>query len=332
MVNPRFAPKTFANAMLFLLALMAPLVPFAGIAEEMQAPASGNTAPGADAASSQLSAEDQAGLAALQATLKSAIAARDARAVAKTQNQIGALWFRAGKAQNALAAYNRAAAAANLVKDAEQGVAALNGLGNVAVKSGQAQEAMQAFQQALEIATAQGITGGKADALNGLAILYAGQNQPGKALDYANQALAIRREMGDHAGEAAILAEIARGYNAAGNTGKALEYARQAHDAFQAAGDRKGEASVLIGIGDIYSGLSDKKAMDYYAQAAGHCPPIELPTNSGDGAEQDGLGRNYARRESEGTRNLQRSPPDLSTPAHGEREWTDDEQHWPRLV
>lgn len=158
---------------------MATLFPVARVAEAMQAHAPRDTAPAADAANSQLSPEEQARLAQLQADLKSAIAARDARAVAKTQNQMGELWLGAGNAQNALAAYNRAAAAANLVKDAEQGVAALNGLGNVAIKSGQAQEAMQAFQQALAIASMQGITGGKADALNGLAILSASQRQAG---------------------------------------------------------------------------------------------------------------------------------------------------------
>ncbi|HMG86852.1 MAG TPA: CHAT domain-containing protein [Terracidiphilus sp.] len=264
MVSPCFPQKHFANAMLFSLVLIAELVPAAGIAQGIQAPASGDTS---QVASSQLSPEDQTRLAQLQADLKSAIAARDARAVAKVQNQMGALWFSAGDMQNALAAYNRAAAAANLVKDAEQGVAALNGLGNVAVKSGQAQEAMQAFQEALGIATAQGITGGKADALNGLAILNASQRQAGSALDYANQALAIRREMGDHAGEAVILAEIATGYNAAGDQTNALKYAQQADDAFKAAGDRKGEANALLGIGDIYASLRDKRALDYYAQA-----------------------------------------------------------------
>ncbi len=198
---------------------MAAFVPFAGIAEGLQAQASRDTAPGADDASSQLSAEDQVRLAAAAGRHLSLQSQRGMPGPWQRHRiRLERLWFRAGNAQNALAAYNRAAAAANLVKDAEQGVTALNGLGNVAVKSGQAQEAMQAFQQALEIATAQGVNGGKADALNGLAVLYASQNQPGKALDYANQALAIRREMGDHAGEAAILAEIATGYNAAGNT------------------------------------------------------------------------------------------------------------------
>ena len=266
MESPRFPPNRFAHAKLLTLALMATLFPVARVAEAMQAHAPRDTAPAADAANSQLSPEEQARLAQLQADLKSAIAARDARAVAKTQNQMGELWLGAGNAQNALAAYNRAAAAANLVKDAEQGVAALNGLGNVAIKSGQAQEAMQAFQQALAIASMQGITGGKADALNGLAILSASQRQAGSALDYANQALAIRREMGDHAGEAAILAEIATGYNVAGDKTTALKYAQQAHDAFQAAGDRKGEANALLGIGDIYASLRDKRTLDYYAQ------------------------------------------------------------------
>ena len=231
----------------------------------------------AGASNAQLPADTQAQLTQLQSTLQSAIAARDAHTAAKTLNQIGELWLRAGNKQNALEAFNRALEAAKLAKDAEQGVAALNSLGTLARMNGQTQEALQAYQRALEVATAQGVTGGKADALFGFALLASGQKQPAQALDYANQALAIRRSMGDHAGEAAILAEIARRYSAVGEKQKALDYAQQAHDAYQAAGDHRGETMALIGIGDIYASLRDRKAMDEYAQALAIARQLNFP-------------------------------------------------------
>jgi CHAT domain-containing protein len=248
-------------ASLLLLILVATLL------QSKHAPAQAAPTQNAPGGGAQIPAQAQAQLTQLQATLQSAIAARDAHTAAKTSNQIGELWMRVGNQQNAQEAYNHALAAAKLAKDAEQGVAALNGLGTIARNQGQTQQALDAYQRALEVATAQGVTGGRADALNGLALLYASQKQPQKALEYANQALAIRRSIGDHDGEATILGEIATGYSVAGDKQKALEYARQAHDAFQAAGDHRGEALALIGIGDIYASLRDKQATDDYTQA-----------------------------------------------------------------
>jgi len=244
---------------------------------------------GAASGNAQLPAEAQSQLAQLESTLQSAIAARDAHTAAKTQNQIGNLWMRAGNPQNAQQSFNRALQAAKLASDAEQGVAALNGLGTIARTSGQAQEALQDYQRALEVATAQGVTAGKADALFGLALLANSQKQPAQALDYANQSLAIRRAMGDHAGEAAILAEIATGYNAAGEKQNALAYAQQAHDAFQAAGDHRGEAAALLGMGDIYASLRDKKALDYYSQALAIARPLNFPRIQAWALDKSGL-------------------------------------------
>ena len=215
MVSPRFHPSRCGSAI--PLAMMAALLPMQLASQATQTLPLSGSASGTLVAGSQLTRDEQSRLDQLQAALSSAVTARDARAKAKLQNQIGELWFRAGNAGNSLDAYNHALAAAKQAQDAEQRVMALNGLGNLARESGQVQEALQIYQRALDVATTQGVTAGKADALNGLALLSAAQKQPAKALDYANQALEIRRSLGDHAGEALILAEIATGYNAAGD-------------------------------------------------------------------------------------------------------------------
>lgn len=290
MVSPRFHPRRCGSAM--PLALMAALLPMQLASQIPQALPPGGSASGTQVAGSQLSRDEQSRLDQLQAALNSAITARDARAVAKLQNQIGELWFRAGNAGNSLEAYNRALAAARQSQDAEQGVAALNGLGGLARNAGQLQQAVQAYQRAVDVATAQNVTAGKADALNGLALLSAAQKQPGQALEYANQALEIRRSLGDHAGEAQILAEIATGYGAAGDQTNALKYAQQAHDAFLQAGDHRGEAMSLLGIGDIYASLRDKKAMDYYARALTIARQSNFPRILAMALNKTGIGEN----------------------------------------
>ncbi len=295
MVSPRFHPRRCGSAM--PLALMAALLPMQLASQTTQTLSPGRSASGTQVAGSQLSRDEQSRLDQLHSALNSAITARDARAVAKLQNQIGELWFRADNAGSALEAYNRALEAAKQAQDAEQGVTALNGLGNLARNAGQFPQALQAYQRALEVATAQNVTAGKADALNGLALLSAAQKQPGKALEYASQALDIRRSLGDHAGEAQILAEIATGYNAAGDQTNALKYAEQARDAFHAAGDGRGEAMALIGMGDIYGSLRNKKAMDYYAHALAiarqsNFPRILATALNKLGAGENALGEN----------------------------------------
>jgi CHAT domain-containing protein len=265
MVSPRFPLGSSARAIPLALAV-ASFLPFHLAGQTTPQPQPSAQTPAAQP-SAPLSPEDQARVTHLQASLQSAIAARDAHTAAKILNQLGDLWLHAGNAQNATDAYNRAVNAARLAQDAQQGVAALNGLGNAALAQHQAQDAAQDYQRALDVATAQSVVAGKADALNGLALLSASQNQGQQALNYANQALAIRQSLGDRAGQAAILAEIATGYNNAGDQQRALDYANRALDLYRAAGDHTGEAAALIGIGDIYASLRDKKCMDAWTQA-----------------------------------------------------------------
>ena len=164
--QPRFFLRPSARAIPLALAA-ALLLPFhlgsQTTPQPPQAPAAQPPAP--------LSAEDQARVTQLQASLQSAIAARDAHTAAKILNQLGDLWLRVANPQNATDAYNRAVNAARLAQDAQQGVAALNGLGNAARAQHQPQDAAQDYQRAIDVATAQNVPAGKADALNGLALL-----------------------------------------------------------------------------------------------------------------------------------------------------------------
>jgi CHAT domain-containing protein/Tfp pilus assembly protein PilF len=264
-------PKRFPGAI--SLALAVTLLPSPHL--PAQVPAQGQTASGGQGV--RLSPEGQGRLDQLQASLKSAIAAGDAKTAGKIFNQLGDFWVHVENPQNAQENFTHALAAAKMAQDAETGVTALNGLGNLALNSGQTQQAFQNFQQALQVASARGLNDGKAGALNGLALYYKSQKQPKQALEYANQALAVRQAMGDRDGQAIILGEIAQGYGAAGENQKALDYAQQAHDLFQAVGDHRNEALSLIGMGIVYTNLRDRKAMEYFTQALAITHQFKFP-------------------------------------------------------
>jgi len=301
-VSSRFFPRLFNSG--FPLALTAALLlplPLAGQTTPQpsaQAPAAQPTAP--------LSAEDQARVTQLQASLQSAIARATRTPPQKILNQLGDLWLRVGNPQNATDAYNRAANAARLAQDAQQGVAALNGLGNAARAQNQPRDAAQDYQRALDVATAQGVPAGKADALNALALLSETQNQgsrlsttPIRHSPFASPRRPLRT--------GAILVEIATGYNSVGDTQQALDYGNRALDLYRAAGDHTGEATTLIGIGDIYAGLRDKKCIDAWTQALAaarqfHFPLVEAEALNRLGwprmpaAEPEGAGQPLTRR------------------------------------
>ena len=288
MLGPSVLSRPFARA--FPLALAATLLLLFPLAAQTNpSPQPSAQAPAPQPPPTPLSPDDQARVTQLQASLQSAMAARDAHAAAKILNQLGDLWLAGANPQNATDAYTRAVNAARLAQDATQGIAALNGLGNAARVQNHPQDAAQDYQRAIQVATAQNLPAGKADALNGLALLSASQNQKQQALDYANQAIAIRHSLGDRTGEAAILAEISTGYASLGNWQQSLDYAQRALDLYRAAGDHEHEATALVGIGDIYATLRDKKCWDNYSQALAIARQFNLPLVQANALNREGL-------------------------------------------
>jgi tetratricopeptide (TPR) repeat protein len=101
------------------------------------------------AAERQLPPEMQTQLDKLQAGLKAAQAASDARAEAKALNGIGNVYFGISQYQRALDHYTQALTQARTAKDALQEVAALNGIGSCYGNQSQNGKALEMYQQAL---------------------------------------------------------------------------------------------------------------------------------------------------------------------------------------
>ncbi len=226
------------------------------------------TAQDAPGAKAPLPAAVQAELESLEGALKAAKAAGDAKAEAKTLNQIGAFRNRTSDFQEALDSYNQALTLARTAKDAPLEAAALNGIGDSYREQGQNQKALDSYRQALDRATASVNEEGQATSLNGLGwVSYlSGQNK--QALEFHSRALEMARKVGDRGLEATVLRRTGAVYFALGEKKKALDYYSQALPIQRAANDSAGEARTLMSIGSVYDDLGEKqKALDYYNQA-----------------------------------------------------------------
>ena len=138
-------------AVLLLVLAGSSLLPHRLIAQTIAAPAQGGAV-----SNVQLPADVLAQLDKLRNDLKAAQAAGDAKAEAKTLNQIGELYFRTSDYPKALESYNQALVPARSSKDAYQEAAALNGIAHCYRSQGQNQKAMDIFRQALGLAAAGG--------------------------------------------------------------------------------------------------------------------------------------------------------------------------------
>ena len=219
----------------------------------------------------------QARLDKLEDALKSAHAAGDQKAEAKTLSQIGALYFQTSDFQKALDDYNQALALARSAHDDIEQAVALIGIARCYRGQSQNQKALEPFQQALDLAKASGDEPAQAAALNGLGDVYAYLGDKQKALEHFNEALPLERKAGDRRREAATLNNIGRVYTYLGEKRKALESFSQALPITKDLHDRGSEAALLSLIGQVYSDLGEKqRALEYFEQAL----PIFIETNA----------------------------------------------------
>lgn len=227
---------------------------------------SGTTAGAGPAAA--LPSEVQAKLDKLQADLKTALAASNAWAEAKTLNGIGDLYFGVSAYPQAQAAYSQALTLARMARNAEQEAAALNGTGDCYRTLSQNDKALEAYQQALEVATASGDVRGQAAALNGIGWVNANLGQFQKSLEFHSRALTLARQAKDRELEATILRRTGIVDSALGEQQKALDLYNQALPVFRQGGDRDNQGATLNNIGSSYLALGElQKALDFYSQA-----------------------------------------------------------------
>ena len=262
MANAPFSSGRFAGGLLLVLAGTLGL-PFSLNGQTTPA-----TTQNSAAAEPQLPAEIQAQLDKLKDALKSAQAAGDTQAEAKTLNQIGELQWRTSSYLKALESYNQALMQARSAKDTREEAGALNGIGNCYRKQSQNTKALDTFQQALDLATASGDLRGQAAALNGLGWVSRSTGQPQKSLEFQNRALPLARTIKNEDLEALILRGIGVVYDDLGELEKAREFYNQGLRIFRQMGDRSGEATTLTNIGGTYEEQGEmQKALDYDNQA-----------------------------------------------------------------
>jgi len=120
----------------------------------------------------QLPVAAQAQLDKLEDALKAAVATGDAKAEAKTLNEIGEAYFNASDFQRAMGSYNQALALARSANDDIRQAGALIGVARCYRGQLQNEKALEPFQQALDLATASGDEPAQAAALNGIGNVY----------------------------------------------------------------------------------------------------------------------------------------------------------------
>jgi len=215
-----------------------------------------------------LPAEVQAKLDKLQANLKAAQAAGDARTEAKTLDAIGDLYLEVSAYPQAMDSYNQALTQARTAKDAPDEASALNGIGDCYRIQAQNDQALETYQHSLDAATSSGDLREQAAALNGIGWTNVNIGQPQKALEFHNRAFSLAQKINDAGLEATILRRMGVAYWALGEPQKALDCFNRALPLFRRVGDGLSEARALNNIGVIYDDLGEKeKARDYYNQA-----------------------------------------------------------------
>ena len=247
------------------------VLPFALTGQTVPAPASAQSLSSAQyglAASAPLPAAVQAQLDKLAGELKAARAAGDAKAEARTLNEIGEAYFYTSEYLAGIENYGLALTAAQAANDSEQQATALNGLANNYLAQGQDRKALGIFQQALDLSAQSGDERGQATALNGIGWVDNDLGKNKEALELHLRALLLARKVGDADLEATVLRRIGNVYIATGENQKALDSQFEALPICVKAGNRRCEGRTLGNIGVIYSLLGEKqKAIEYSNRA-----------------------------------------------------------------
>ena len=213
-------------------------------------------------------AELQVQLQKLLGALKAAHTARDAKAAAIAQSEIGNLYFRAGSYGKAREFYNLALSQARSMKIAAEEAAALNGIGNCYRIENDNQKALDIYHQALDLATASGDLRDQAAALIGIGWVSDNAGDAQNALDFENRALTMAQSAGDSSLEALALRRIGIDYAHLGQMQQALDHFAQALAIGRRSGDRDDEGLSLNDTGLIYANLGqNEKALGDYNQA-----------------------------------------------------------------
>jgi tetratricopeptide (TPR) repeat protein len=144
----------------------------------------------------------------------------------------------------------------------------LNNLGAIYKNLGQYQKAIDFYQQSLAIKKQIGDRDGEATSLNNLGLVYDYLGQYQKAIDFYQQSVAIAKQIGESSIEARSLNNLGAAYDRLGQYQKAIDFYRQALEMQEKIGDRQGEAKSLNNLGIVYTNLRQyQRAINLHQQS-----------------------------------------------------------------
>ena len=177
---------------------------------------------------------------------------------------LGAIYWRQGRYQQAAEHHQQALTLSREIGDQAGEATALGNLGLVYRWQGRYQQDAEHHQQALTLFREIGDQVGEAHALDNLGLVYRRQGYYPQAAEHHQQALTLTREIGDQAGEADALDNLGTVYQRQGYYQQATEHHQQALTLFREIGHRAGEARALGNLGLVY------RRQGRYQQATEH--------------------------------------------------------------
>lgn len=181
---------------------------------------------------------------------------------------LGVIFWRIDRPQEALDKYLRALDVARDNGDRTIEVRALNNIGLVDEHLGRYEEALRRFADAARVAGEVGDRPGQARALDNLGNVTEYLGRYDEALEHKQQALAIAREIGDLGGEASTLNNLGNVYERTGDHHTALAHYRQALEIGRRIGQAEIEGHALDNVGAAYRHIGDgEKALDHHRRA-----------------------------------------------------------------
>jgi tetratricopeptide (TPR) repeat protein/transcriptional regulator with XRE-family HTH domain len=183
--------------------------------------------------------------------LVAACAAADRAGEADALHNMGLIYWRLGRGDEALDSYHRCLAIREEIGDPARTAVTLNNLGVVYGQRGEYQVAFGHIRRATELHLAAGNRAGAAGTAGHLGSLYA---QLGRHADAAGQlatAASELGEVGDRNGRAVALDDLGRTHRRLGRYADAERCHTEALDLARQTGDRLQESAVLTGLGQV---------------------------------------------------------------------------------